>query len=212
MTNNGLTYMGLLTSTVSITRYRVDGTIEDPVRETVEKGLKRYTIEDIDGEPEDRAVGWTPFGDPFHPDFSAGSFEVGAYFVFSLRIDKKSIPPKIVKKHLLDRIQQRLRETGRDYLSRSEKQELKDDVIGALSIRMPPVPNVYDLLWSYEEKWLWFFSNQKGANEELETLFSHAFDLTLIRLFPYTMAELTAGLDPAERDELSKLTHTRFVS
>jgi hypothetical protein len=50
----------------------------------------------------------------------------------------------------------------------------------------------------------------KNANEELETLFKNSFDLALIRLFPYTMADLTAGLSDSERDILNQLSFTHF--
>jgi outer membrane protein OmpU len=44
-----------------------------------------------------------------------------------------------------------------------------------LSLRIPATPNFYDVLWKYEEAELWFFTNQKSANEELETQFSQSF-------------------------------------
>jgi hypothetical protein len=83
-------------------------------------------------------------------------------------------------------------------------------VIHTLSLRIPATPNVYDLIWNYEDASVYFFSNLKEANEELETLFAKSFKLTLIRLFPFTMADLNAGLNDADRDILSKLSPTRF--
>ncbi len=49
------------------------------------------------------------------------------------------------------------------------------------------------------------------ANEEFETFFAKSFNLTPIRLFPYTMAELTAGLTHAQRDVLSNISSTKFT-
>ena len=88
---------------------------------------------------------------------------------------------------------------------------LKDHVINILSLRIPATPNIYDVLWNYEEKALWFFTNLKAANEEFESLFSRSFKLTLIRLFPYTAAQLAAGLSHAEQDALAKLSPTQFT-
>lgn len=203
--------MGIFASTVSITRYTVRGTLADPVVETISKGLKKHTIVDIDEDPMDKAVGWTSLEDPFTPDFTTSSHMVGNYVVFSLRLDKKSIPPKVVKKHYLAWMARRLKETGRDHLSRNEKQEIKDQVVHALSLRIPATPNVYDLLWDHEGGRVWFFTTLKTANEALETLFSKAFDLTLIRLFPFTLADLRAGLSPEERDALSSLSPTKLT-
>jgi DNA recombination-dependent growth factor C len=203
--------MGILSSTVSITRYRVDGDIEAPVMETIAEGLSRNAITEIDDEAAEKSVGWTSLESPFRPDFSGSSFVIGPYLVFSLRIDKKTIPAKIVKKHFQVEVAKRLAETGRDRLAKSEKQEIKERVVQGLSLRIPATPNVYDVLWNVEAASVWFYSNQKAANEELETLFAKSFKCNLIRLFPYTIAELAAGLSDAERDALATLSPTRFA-
>jgi DNA recombination-dependent growth factor C len=196
---------------VSITRYRVDGKIESPVLENITRGLAGNAITEIDDEASEKSVGWTALENPFRPDFSGSSFVIGAYLVFSLRIDKKTIPAKIVKKHYQIALARRMTDTGRDHLTKSEKQEIKEGVVQGLSMRIPATPNVFDVLWNIEGQSLWFYSTQKAANEELETLFAKSFKCNLIRLFPYTVAELTAGLSDAERDALATLTPTRFA-
>ena len=203
--------MGILSSTVSLTRYRVDGKIEEPVLETIARALAGNAITEIDDEASEKSVGWTSLESPFQPNFSGSSFVIGPYLVFSLRIDKKTIPAKIVKKHYQVETARRLAETGRDHLARSEKQEIKERVVQMLGMRIPATPNVYDVLWNIEEASLWIYSTQKAANEELETLFAKSFKCNLIRLFPYTIAELTAGLSDMERDALATLSPTRFT-
>ena len=200
--------MSLFSSSVSITRYKVHGKIKPPILETVASGLTNHTIGEIDNQISDSAVGWTSFEKPFQPDFSGSSFVYGSYFVFSLRIDKKNIAAKILKKHYALEAAKRLAESGREYLSKSEKKLIKDHVLNALSLRMPATPNIYDLVWNYEDSSVWFFSNLKAANEELETLFSKSFDLSLIRIFPYTAAYLSEALSDSQRDELQKLSPT----
>jgi hypothetical protein len=96
-------------------------------------------------------------------------------------------------------------------LSREEKKLIKDAVVRMLHMRIPATPNVYDLIWKYEDAELWFFSHQKAANEALETLFSKSFRLSLIRIFPYTAATLTAGLSQTQLDSLSFLSPTSFT-
>lgn len=203
--------MGLLSSSVSVTRYKVEGKPAEPVLETVADGLRKNVILEIDKDIAEKSVGWTSFETPFKPDFEGSSFVIGTYLIFSLRIDKKAIPSKIVKKLFDEEIAKRLAETGRERLSRPEKQAVRENVLNSLSLRIPATPSMYDLVWSMEEEWLWFFSNQKAANEELETLFSKSFDLSLVRLFPYTAADLTAGLSDADRVLLSELSPARFT-
>lgn len=198
--------MGLLSATTSLSRFKVDGQLDDPVIDTIAAGLKKNIITDIDGNPSDRAVGWSSFQDPFKPDFEGSSFIIGTSIVFALRIDKKSIPNKMVQKHVAVESARRLQELGRDFLSANEKKMIKDHVINQLSLKMPATPNVYDVVWQYETGDLWFFSNLKSANEELETLFIKSFGVSLVRSIPYTMAALDKRITASEQDTLNKLS------
>ncbi|BBO83994.1 recombination-associated protein RdgC [Desulfosarcina ovata] len=203
--------MGIFSSSVSITQYFVEGKLDEPIIETISKGLKKQSIEEIDNESSDKAIGWTCFNDPFNTDFDKNPFLIGTHLVFSMRIDKKSIPAKIVQKHYTLEMKKRLESSGREFLSKTEKKEIKDHVLHLLNLRIPATPNIYDLIWNYEEGRLWFFSNLKGANEELETLFTRSFKLKLIRLFPYSMATLTSPLSDMEKDTIAQLSQTRFT-
>jgi DNA recombination-dependent growth factor C len=202
--------MGLLSSSNSITRYRVNGHLKKPVLQTVAAGLNKNLISEIDDHASDKSVGWTSFEKPYQPDFSGSTYAFGSYLVFALRIDRKTIPSKVVKKHFMIESARRLAESGRQYLSRNEKQTIKDHVVDQLNLKVPATPNVYDIIWNYENSVLWFFSNLKAANEELETLFLRSFDLSLIRVIPYTAAHLDSDLTDTENDLLLKLSPTKF--
>ena len=194
-----------------MTRYRVEGKLKAPIVETAAGCLKAYAIPEIEGDVSDKTVGWTSFDRPFAPDFEGASFVIGTYFVFSLRVDKRAIPTKLMKKHCAMEEAKRLAESGRPYLSREEKNMIKDHVRHVLTLRIPLTPYIYDLVWSYEEASLWFFTTQKSANEELEALFLKSFRLSLIRLFPYTTSDLAMGLSDSQRDILLKLEPTSFL-
>jgi recombination associated protein RdgC len=202
--------MGLLSSSVSMTRYRVQGVVQTPIIETVAAALEKNSISEIDHHASERTVGWTSFQNPYQPDFKGASIVFGTFLVFSLRIDIKSIPPKIIQKHFTIEKARKLEASGRGYLSKNEKKMIKDHVIDALSLRIPPTPNIYDVIWNYEEGVLWFFSNLKAANEQFESLFSKSLELSLIRIFPYTAAQFAAGLSPSELDVLAQLSPTQF--
>lgn len=204
--------MGILSSTVSITRYRVQGDLRKPVLETVASGLNKYAIAEIDDDAVEKSVGWTSFEKPFAPDFSGSSFVFGVYLVFSLRIDKKHIPSKLVAKQYAAEANRRLGRTGRRIISGSEKKMIQEQVMHMLSLKIPATPSVFDLVWNVENKTLWYYTNLKAANEELENLFGASFDLSLIRIFPYTSATLTAGLSDAQKDRLHRLTGDDFRS
>jgi DNA recombination-dependent growth factor C len=203
--------MGFFSSSAAISRYRVEGQTEGPLLETVREGLNRYLIRDIDQQAEERTIGWTNVDRPYAPSFEDSSFAIADFFLFALRIDKKSIPAKVIQKNLAEATAKRKAETERDFLSLSEKKMLKEHVINVLALRIPATPSIYDILWDYAENELWLFSTQKAAGEALESLFSKSFNLSLVRLFPYTMAEFHPGLTDAARDLLNKLTPCSFA-
>jgi hypothetical protein len=204
--------MSLLSSTVSITQYIVQGNFKSKIIDTLADGLSRNTIADIDQQVLEKAVGWTSFEKPFQPDFSGSSFVYGNYFVFSLRIDKKNITAKVLKKHYTIEAARRMSQSGRDYLSKTEKKVVKEHVRNALCLKIPATPHIYDVVWNYEASSLWFFTNLKAANEELETLFSKSFRLSIIRIFPWTAADMSSNLTDSQRDELKIISPTQFVS
>lgn len=203
--------MSALSSSVSITRYQVDGKLETPILETVAAGLNKRAIFEIDDPSLEKAVGWTSFEKPYQPDFDGSSFVYGNFLVFSLRIDRKTIAPKLVKKHMAIESDRRLSESGRPYLSRNEKEHIRDQVMDRLYATVPATPHIYDIVWNYEDATLWFFSNLKAANEALETLFLQSFDVTLIRMIPYTAAFYASDLTDTQKDMLFNITQTQFT-
>ena len=126
--------MGLLSATTSLTRYQVQGKIEDPILDNIAAGLSRNMVADIDENPSEQTAGWASFHDPFKTDFERSDFVFGTSIVFALRVDKKSIPSKMVQKHFSIESAKRLAELGRDFLSADEKRAIKDHVINGSKI------------------------------------------------------------------------------
>ena len=87
--------MGILSPKASITRYHVEGKINTSLMEAVYSGLCKNIIKEIDNQTEEIALGWTSLESPYKPDFEGSSFVLGTYFIFALRIDKKSIPSAV---------------------------------------------------------------------------------------------------------------------
>lgn len=203
--------MSLLSSAISITRYRVNGKLEDPINDAVYLGLKKNMLPEIDDVESAQSAGWTSFQDPFTPSFEGSSFAYGNYFVFSLRIDKKTIPAKLIQKYMAIEIAKKCQATGREFLSRNEKKMIKESVISILGLRIPATPNIYNVLWNYEASQIWFFTHIKGPNEELETLFKTSFGLTLTRIFPFTFADSRPDMSGFDFDLLTPLSPTKIL-
>lgn len=202
--------MSLLASAASITRYQVLEELEKPITETVYEGLQQNRIPEIDDVETALSSGWTSFQDPYTPSFEGSAFVYGSYFLFSLRIDKKTIPSKLIQKYMAIEIAKKREATGREFLSKNEKQMIKEHVVNLLNLRIPATPNIYNVLWNYESSRVWFFTHLKGPNEILETLYKTSFGLTLKRIFPFSFAESNPKMSAFDRDQLLSLSPTNF--
>lgn len=202
--------MGFLSASHSMSRYHIEGNFENQVMENIRNGLVQNAIPKIESEYEEISAGWVPFESPYHPDFEKFSFSFGTSFLFSLRIDKKTIPAKLVQKNMALEIEKKKEKTGRDFVSKNEKSEIKEMVIDLLMHQIPSVPNIYDVVWNYEEKSLMLFTTQKAVNEFFETLFLKSFHLKPIRLFPYTLVEKKSSFTAPEKDRILILSPLTF--
>ncbi len=203
--------MGLLSSTHAISRYHVEGNIEGSILEEVRNALIKNAIPKIESEYDEISAGWTPVESPYNPDFEKFPFQFGTNFLFSLRIDKKSIPAKLVQKYIAIEIEKKLENSGRDFISKNEKSEIKEMVMDVLMHKMPSIPNIYDVLWQYEEQNLYLFTTQKATNEFFETIFLKSFKLKPIRLFPYTIVEKKSNFTAQKKDRLLTLTPFKYT-
>ncbi|MCF8075740.1 MAG: recombination-associated protein RdgC [Desulfotignum sp.] len=202
--------MGFLSATQSISRYHILDTFDTEPMEQVRNGLIQHAIPKMENEYEEISAGWTPFESPYLPDFNKFSFVFGSYFLFSLRIDKKTIPAKLVHKQMAIEIEKKKADSGRDFISKNEKSEIKETIMDVLMHKMPSIPNVYDVLWDYDAKTLFLLTTQKAANEFFETIFFKSFQLKPVRLFPYTLVETKSAFSSAQKDRILTLTPLHF--
>lgn len=197
--------MGLLSSSVALTRYMTLGKPREPFMETVRDALAQHAVQDIDGETEVKTVGWAGFEKHFSADFDPEFLANGEHLTFCLRMDKKSLPGKVVRKNVAILARKKLAETNRRYLSKEEKQDLREQVEAALLTKIPASPTVVDVLWDLSADEVWLFSTQKAAREEFEELFNKSFGMVLIPLFPYTLAENKLKLSVNDMDKIDAL-------
>ncbi len=183
--------MALLSTSQAVVRYHVPDCpvdLDAGVAEHVRRGLVQGKMPVEKNEYDEIVVGWVPFEGPYNPDFEKHGFVFGVYFVFSMRVDKKTIPAKALAEQLDIAVQKKLAEVDREFLSKGERAELKELVMDKLFKQVPFVPTIYEIVWDYEGKTIMFFSTQNSANELFETLFLKSFGIKIHRLFPYTLA------------------------
>lgn len=194
--------MSILKNTKSVTRFKISD-IEMSNEEILEK-LNIYKIKEI--KPEEEFVfGWSSLLDPYDPNFDDMSFMTGNYLTVSMRIDKKSIPAKLVKKEI-DKLQKKvLEERCIRKLSRSTKMQIKESVRSNLLTKIQAVPNEYDVVLDFSKNIIYLLSTSKFAREVFEELIKETFNVQIEMTFPFTM-----GMKSFEQNKLAELNCVNF--
>lgn len=179
--------MGLISGPITTTRYKLGAELSD---ERIIDGIKKFRFPEIDDPFAEYISGWTSAENNFLPDFEKLSNPLlsYAYIVLSLRIDKKIIPASVIKKNVVLESARRLKESGKKFLSKAEQKEIKEQVTNLLAGKMPLKPEIHDVLINLDDGTVTIFSGSKSVCDEFETLFAKSFGVSLIRLFPFTLA------------------------
>lgn len=204
--------MAILSTSVSLTRYRVVEDIPDALLRTVPERLKRYAFQDIDHTADERSFGWVNIDHMLDTAWRLSPPEKASYMAFALRLETRRISPAVYKKHMLVSLEaemEKSREEGKDFVSRERKKELKEQVRLKLLARTLPVPALFEVVWNPRDNRLYFGSTNAKSRELFEDLFSQTFELTLEPLTPFFLAMAMLGEGAAQN--LEKLEPTVFV-
>ncbi|WP_028573811.1 recombination-associated protein RdgC [Desulfonatronovibrio hydrogenovorans] len=204
--------MGILSSSLSLTRYRVFQKIPDDFWAEIPDRLKKHKFKDIDQTADERSFGWTSFDDMLDTNWSLASPHKGHYLAFALRLDTRRIPPAVMKKHLrlaLDQARMELESKGQKFVSRDQKKEIRENVQLKLFARILPIPAVFDVIWDTSAGTVYFGSTSPKARELFQDLFTNTFELHLEPRNPYFQA--AAKTDPDRKKQLDEMEPAIFI-
>ncbi len=194
--------MGLLASSVSMTRYRFVEPPPDSLWPEIPKRLKQYSFKDIDQSADERSFGWVNFDDMLDSDWVDAVPDKGEYLAFALRLDTRRISPAVLKKHLQLALQQaevKARGEGRKYLSRDDKKEVKEQTRLRLLARALPIPALFEVAWNTKTNIVYLASTNSKVRDLFVDLFSATFELHLDPLTPQALALALLGEEAEHR-------------
>ena len=137
----------------NITKLLITNQADNHLENAVSR-LRQFCFLPIDDVPEEMAWGWASYEDFTDTEFTAHP-RIGAYLVFSLRIDARRIPPAVLKKEMTVATKAelaKLAEQGKKFMSRERKRELAEEIKLRLLGKVPPVPKQILVAWDVEEK------------------------------------------------------------
>lgn len=184
--------MGFMSASVGLTRYHI---VEEEIPQSlwgeIDERLRRHACRDIDASSEERSFGWVSFDNLLDPDFALCPPEKGSYLAFTLRLDTRRIPPAVLKKHLalaLNKALAELAEQGKKFLTKEQKNEIREQVVLRLRARTLPIPACFDVIWDTDKQLVYLASTHAKIKELFEEHFTHSFGLHLEPLTPYFAA------------------------
>ncbi|MBA4396475.1 MAG: hypothetical protein C0394_03710 [Syntrophus sp. (in: bacteria)] len=188
--------MGLLNGPLTFSRFMVVGRPPSDFSEFIDQRIKRHAFHGIGTDAQEKIMGWVGIENLLDTDFRHASYAWGDYLLFSLRIDRRSVPPSLLKIRALEAEQQHLKETGRKKIDKATREQIRDSVRQGLLGRTLPTPSFYEICWSVSNGSLLFTNLSEKVMQDFQDLFKASFDLTPLPYVPWdpqVMDKETAG-------------------
>jgi hypothetical protein len=196
--------MGALKGSVSLTRFRVRGSVPkrfaSPYMQAIR--LRKFADLSVDGE-EEQSSGWCVAGDPLDLQLQQQDVIRHNYIVLGLRVDRWRIPRPLFKAQFESAVQAWRERTGREKINRTDKDELAFRVTRALRKKVLPVMRCFDVCWNVDTGSVLFWSRSPRTKEDFRELFEQTFSLELDEDSPYMSAK--ALLSEAALEQLTDL-------
>jgi recombination associated protein RdgC len=201
--------MGILKGSLTFSRYGIGENLPERFLDFVQERLTRHAFSGLETSERQKIIGWTSLEDILDTHFSYARHVKGDFLVFSLRVDRKAVPPSLLKVEAMTAERKYLAETGKERLYREQKQDIRDRLQLAILQKSLPVPSFYDICWSLSGKWLIFTSLAEIANLDFLEMFKESFGLTPVPLVPWENIRLTETND--ERGESGAPLNTETI-
>ena len=205
--------MGLLKGNFSFARFHVEGQLPQAFLNFVNSRIKANSFRETVKSTEEKRLGWVSVTDVLDTDFESANYVLGDYLIFSLRIDRKVIPPKLMKIKVLEEERRFLAESGKDRVNKQTADGIRDKVKLELLSRLDPVPSFYDVCWALGQNTVYFSSLSDKVADDFVDLFKKTFSLSLIHLLPQDNQQIAKKItEAAVKKEDASLIGREFMT
>jgi DNA recombination-dependent growth factor C len=206
--------MAVFKGSITATAWYVQGDVPDDFRDRFSRALDVRAFRDIAVEGEDReSFGWVTLADAFDTSFSSEKWlfqRDHAWLAVRLRHDTLKVPPTTFALHLEKARAAYLADHGRDRLTKSEEESLRDLLEKDLRRRVLPTTRVHEVVWDLDRGEVWLGTSNRRVGEVFEELFHKTFGLPLVPRNVYSRLE-RAGLGDDALEAASELEPTVFA-
>ncbi|MDR3569437.1 MAG: recombination-associated protein RdgC [Syntrophobacteraceae bacterium] len=196
--------MAISSSSATITRFFVPEPDVGDFWSYVDEKLRAGAF----AEPDDtrtEAAGFTSWEDFFDPSFSYGSYRKGEYVAFNFRLDQKKVPAVVLKQFVRQSVQKYRDEHEGKWPSRSEKQEMQENMQEYLLSRAFPQPSSFEVVWEPARNLLVLGTSSAKMLDAFLEFFERQFQVYPVPLFHAQWAANMLALTPGQKDTLGSI-------
>lgn len=181
--------MGVFDGSINYTKFYVRGSVPkrfaEPFMKAIE--LRRFEALDPDAEDEERS-GWCVAGNPLDLDLRQEQVIYNSVVVLGMRTDRWRVPRPLFQAHFREAERAALQRSGKEKLSKRDKDELKFRIHRKLRKRVFPSMRAFDVCWDLERQLVLFWNRSARVNETFSALFEATFKLQLDEESPFMAA------------------------
>ena len=201
--------MGLLKGSFTFARFHVEGQLPQAFLNFVNSRIKANSYKDAPKSTEEKRLGWVSLTDILDNDFEKANYALGDYLIFSLRIDRKLISPKLMKIKLMEEERRFLAQNGKNRINKAMAAGIKDKVKLELLTRLDAIPSFYDVCWGVGQKTIYFSSLAEKVVDDFADMFKKTFALNLRPFSPQENNLITKNPESADT---ASLTSREFLT
>jgi hypothetical protein len=195
--------VGLLNGPLTFSRFMVVGKPPANFSAFFNQQIRRHAFQDLAANEQEKIMGWTGIENVLDTDFRHASYAWGDYLLFSLRIDRRTLPPSLLKLRALEAEKQYLNDSGRKKVDKIGREQIREGIRQDLLGQTLPTPFFYEICWSVSDGSLLLTSLSEKVMQDFQDLFKTSFDLAPCPYVPWdpqVMDRETAGkIDALEK-------------
>ena len=176
--------MGLLKGYFTFARFHVEGQLPQAFLNFINIRIKANSYKDSVKSTEEKRLGWVSLTDILDTNFENANYALGDFLIFSLRIDRKLISPKLMKIKLLEEERRFLAQSGKSRIHKQMSTAIKDKVKLELLTKLDAIPSFYDVCWAVGQNTVYFSSLSDKVADDFVDLFKKTFSLSLKSFSP----------------------------
>ncbi len=191
--------MGLIKGNFSFVRFEVEGRLPQAFLTFVNNRIRENAFREARSSTEEKRMGWVSATDVLDSDFEQANYALGDYLIFSLRVDRKQIPARLMKIRLLEEQRRFMAEHNQPRIGKAVTEGLREKIKLELLTKSDPVPSFYDVLWAVAQNKVYFSSLSDKIADDFVDLFKKTFSVSLRRVLPQ---EVPLALEHKNRSEV----------